>query len=107
VQEQIQKAVLTTKKMVEISKHHQQEVMNEIVTKIGMSFHVLDLNEEQEVYLTGLVHDALKKHSQDDINFIEVGQLLDQALHSVDELKELNHEPAAVEDEIDDEDELF
>jgi len=107
VQEQIQKAVLTTKKMVEISKHHQQEVMNEIVTKIGLSFHVLDLNEEQEVYLTGLVHDALKKHSQDDINFIEVGQLLDQALLSVDELKELNHEPAAVEDEIDDEDELF
>ena len=107
VQDQIQKAVATTKKMVEISKHHQQEVMNEIVTKIGMSFHVLDLNEEQEDYLTSLVHDALKKHSQDDINFLEVGQLLDQALSSVDELKSLSQ---SVEDEpvdFDEEDELF
>jgi hypothetical protein len=31
VQQQIKKALFTTKKMVEISKHHQQEVMNQIV----------------------------------------------------------------------------
>jgi len=107
VQSKIQQAVVTTKKMVEISKHHQQEVMNEIVQKVGLSFHVLDLNEEQEDYLTDLVHEALKKHSQDDINFMEVSQLLDQALQSVDDLKALNQEQYNADEVMDDEDELF
>ncbi len=104
VQSEIQKAVFTTKKMIEISKHHQQEVMNEIVQSMGASFHVLDMTMEQEEYLTDLVHNALKKHSQDDINFLEIGQLLDNALASVDNLKELNQEVEEIED---DEDELF
>jgi len=109
VQEQIKQAVSTTKKMVEISKHHQQEVMNEIVQKMGTSFHILDLSQEQEDYLTDLVHGALKKHSQDDINFLEVTQLLDQALNSVDQLQQLNTENDQIDNtyDIDDEDELF
>ena len=107
VQENIQKAVATTKKMIAISKHHQQEVMNEVVTKVGMSFHVLDLNEEQEEYLTNLVHDALKKHSQDDINFMEVGQLLDGAIVSLEELKSLSQIIEPEESDFDGEDELF
>jgi len=106
VQQQIEQAVGKTKKMIEISKLHQQEVMNEIVQKIGMSFHVLDLNEEQEDYLTNLVHTALKKHTQDDINFLEVCELLDKALESVDDLKELNTEQDEPEVE-EEEDELF
>jgi len=108
VQEQIKQAVMTTKKMVEISKHHQQEVMNEIVLKMGTSFHILDMTEDQEVYLTDLVHGALKKHSQDDINFMEVTQLLDRALGSVDQLQQLSHDQdTVIEDNTDDEDELF
>lgn len=109
VQEQIKQAVHTTKKMVQISKHHQQEVMNEIVQNIGTSFHILDMSEKQEDYLTNLVHTALKKHSQDDINFLEVTQLLDQALVSVDQLQSLSIEQKAVitDDTFDDEDELF
>ncbi|WP_019027911.1 response regulator [Colwellia piezophila] len=109
VQEQIKKAVTTTKKMVEISKHHQQEVMNEIVQKMGTSFHILDMTQDQEDFLTDLVHGALKKHSQDDINFIEVTQLLDQALNSVDQLQQLNTENDQIDKsyDIDDEDELF
>jgi len=103
VQEQIKNAVETTQKMVEISKHHQQEIMNEIVEKIGVSFHVLDLNEEQEKYLMQLVHDALKKHSQDDINFLEVSSLLDLTLQSVDKLKNLNNKPHIIGEDIDDE----
>ncbi|WDE03026.1 response regulator transcription factor [Thalassomonas viridans] len=90
VEQQIQEAVFKTKKMLGISKLHQQEVMAEIVQNIGMSFHVLDLSEEQESYLTALVHSALKKHTQDDINFMEVSNLLDQALASVDKLQALN-----------------
>jgi len=109
VQEQIKQAVGTTKKMVEISKHHQQEVMNEIVQKMGTSFHILDMTQDQEDYLTDLVHGALKKHSQDDINFLEVTQLLDQALNSVDQLQQLNTENDQIDNtyDIDDEDELF
>jgi len=109
VQEQIKKAVSTTKKMVEISKHHQQEVMSEIVQKMGTSFHILDMTQEQEDYLTDLVHGALKKHSQDDINFLEVTHLLDEALNSVDQLQQLNTENDHIENtfDIDDEDELF
>ncbi len=107
VQSKIEQAVTTTKKMIEISKHHQQEVMNEIVQKIGVSFHVLDLNEEQEDYLTSLVHTALKKHTQDDINFLEVTQLLDGALRSVSELEELNQQQDEEIEDFDDEDELF
>jgi hypothetical protein len=107
VQSKIQQAVSSTKKMIEISKHHQQEVMNEIVQNIGMSFHVLDMSDEQEQYLTNLVHTALKKHSQDDINFLEVTQLLDGALESVNELETLNLQQEEVVDELDDEDELF
>lgn len=107
VQEQIQNAVETTQKMVEISKHHQQEVMNEIVQKIGLSFHVLDLNEEQEEYLMKLVHDALKKHSQDDINFLEVSSLLNLTLQSVDKLKYFNIRPNIKSEIVDQEDELF
>ena len=106
VQDQIQQAVTKTKKMIEISKHHQQEVMNEIVQNVGMSFHVLDMTDEQETYLTDLVHNALKKHTQDDINFFEVTQLLDQALSSVDRLKSLNQQQEQIDD-FDDEDELF
>ncbi|OUR79974.1 hypothetical protein A9Q75_11340 [Colwellia psychrerythraea] len=109
VQEQIKQAVSTTKKMVEISKHHQQEVMNEIVQKMGTSFHILDMTQDQEDYLTDLVHGALKKHSQDDINFLEVTQLLDKALNSVDQLQQLNTENDQIDNtyDIDDEDELF
>ena len=107
VQQQITQAVNSTKKMVEISKHHQQEVMSEIVQKIGFSFHVLDLNVEQEEYLTELVHDTLKRHSQDDVNFIEVIQLLDSALLSVDKLQMLSLQQAVESEDIDDEDELF
>ena len=109
VQEQIKQAVSTTKKMVAISKHHQQEVMNEIVQKMGTSFHILDMSQEQEDYLTDMVHSALKKHSQDDINFLEVTKLLDQALNSVDQLQQLNTENDEVANtyDIDDEDELF
>jgi len=81
--------------------------MNEIVQNIGMSFHVLDMSDEQEEYLTNLVHTALKKHSQDDINFLEVTQLLDGALESVNELETLNLQQEVVVDELDDEDELF
>lgn len=106
VQEQIQQALGATKKMIAISKHHQQEVMNEIVQKMGTSFHILEMSQEQEDYLTDMVHEALKKHSQDDINFLEVSQLLDQALSSVDQLKNLNTE-TPIFTEIDDEDELF
>ena len=107
VQVQIQKAVTTTKKMVEISKVHQQEVMSDIVQNIGTSFHVLDMTMEQEDYLMNLVHNALKKNSQDDINFLEITQLLDGALNSVEQLKALNSEQTIIEDDIDDEDELF
>lgn len=107
VQEQIIQAVVSTKKMVEVSKHHQQEVMNEIVQKIGLSFHVLDLNVEQEEYLTSLVHDSLKKHSQDDINFLEVVQLLDSALISVNQLDVLDTQQEIDTCVIEDEDELF
>jgi len=107
VQEQIQKAVGSTKKMIEISKQHQQEVMNEIVQNIGMSFHILDMTVEQEDYLTNLVHNALKKHTQDDINFLEVTQLLDNALASVDDLKSLNTDQGDASIEVEDEDELF
>ncbi len=109
VQEQIKQAVTTTKKMVEISKHHQQEVMNEIVQKLGTSFHILDMSQEQEDFLTDIVHGALKKHSQDDINFLEVTQLLDQALNSVDQLQQLNTENDHIDNtyDFDDEDELF
>lgn len=106
VQDQIAQAVHKTKKMVEISKHHQQEIMNEIVQNIGTSFHVLDMNEEQEEYLMNLVHNALKKHSQDDINFMEVTGFLDQALLSVEQLKTLNTEVSEVLNE-EEEDELF
>jgi DNA-binding response OmpR family regulator len=105
VQTKIQQAVTTTKKMIAISKHHQQEIMNEIVQKIGMSFHVLDMSDKQETYLTELVHNALKKHTQDDINFMEVTELLDGALASVDELKVLNIQQT--EEVEEDEDELF
>lgn len=109
VQTQIQQAVETTKKMLEISKNHQQDVMNEIVSEMGMSFHVLEMSLEQEEYLTKLVHNALKKHSQDDVNFIEVSQLLDSALASVDELKTLNNQDDEIEQVPGDdfEDELF
>jgi hypothetical protein len=76
---------------------------------MGTSFHVLDMTQVQEDFLTDLVHGALKKHSQDDINFIEVTQLLDQALNSVDQLQQLNTENNQIESAsvIDDEDELF
>lgn len=90
VQEQIQKAVSTTRKMIEVSTHHNQDVMKEIVQNIGMSFHVIDLTLEQEEYLTKLVHDALKKHSQNDTNYFEVMKLLDKALEKVDELKSIS-----------------
>ncbi|WP_206485557.1 response regulator [Thalassotalea sp. G2M2-11] len=109
VQDQIQEAVTKTKHMIEKSKHHQKEVMGEIVQNIGMSFHVLDMTMEQEEYLTDLVQTALNKHSQDEALFVEVGDLLDKALASVDELKELNTLQSASqsEDELDEEDELF
>jgi len=80
--------------------------MNEIVQKIGASFHILDLNETQEEYLMNLVHGALKKHSQDDINFLEVSSLLDLTLQSVDRLKNLNNKPHISHDSLE-EDELF
>ena len=104
VQSEIKKAVFTTKKMIEISKNHQQEIMNEIVQSMGQSFHVLDMNVKQKEYLTGLIHNALKKHSQDDINFLEIGGLLDNALMSLDRLKSLNSEH---EDIKEDEGDLF
>lgn len=107
VQDKIQQAVIQTKKMLAVSKHHQQEVMNEIVTNIGQSFHILDMSFEQEEYLTDLVHKALKKHTQDDINFLEVGQLLDSALKSVDELKSLNSLKEEEQEVLEEEDELF
>ncbi|MDG1751681.1 MAG: response regulator [Thalassotalea sp.] len=107
VQEQIQQAVSKTKKLIQISKHHQQEVMNEIVQNMGMSFHVLDMTDEQEEYLTNLVHNALRKHTQDDLMFIEVTELLDNALGSVDQLKSLNTLQEDPVDDFDDEDELF
>lgn len=108
VQENIANAVSRTKRMVEISKHHNQEVMNEVVQNVGMSFHVLDLNEEQENYLTDLVHNALKKHSQDDVNFFEISEFLDQALNSVEQLKELNMQTIADhEEEIENEDDVL
>ncbi len=67
------------------------------------------MTQEQEDFLTDLVHGALKKHSQDDINFLEVTQLLDQALHSVDLLQQLNSENDQNDNsyDIDEEDELF
>ena len=109
VQEQITLAVNKTKQMLAQSKYHQQEVMNEIVQNIGMSFHVLDMNEEQEDYLTELVHGALKKHSKDDVNFLEIGNLLDGALDSVDRLKSLNSDAENRKDQVEqeEEDELF
>ncbi len=107
VQDKIQQAVTQTKQMLVMSKYHQQEVMNEIVTNIGQSFHILDLSFEQEEYLTNLVHSALKKHSQDDVNFLEVGQLLDGALQSVDELKSLNSQQVDEVETMEEEDELF
>lgn len=107
MQVQISNVVVKTKKMLEISKHHQQEVMNEIVQNIGMSFHVLDLNEEQENYLTNLVHTALIKHTQDDINFMEIVGLLDQSLAEVTQLNALEQNFESIEEENFDEDELF
>lgn len=104
VQSEIKKAVFTTKQMIESSKNNQQEIMNEIVLSMGVSFHVLDMNTEQEEYLTNLVHNALRKHSQDDINFLEVSQLLDNALGSLESLNDLNQEVVEIEEE---EDELF
>lgn len=105
VQGQIQQAVLGTQNIIAVSKHLQQGVLNEITQNIGMSFHVLDMNEEQEDYLTKLVQNALTKHAQDDTNFIEVTQLLDSALASVDELKDLNVEQS--DNEVIEQDELF
>ena len=94
--------------MVEVSKHHQQDIMNDIVQRIGISFHVLELNESQEEYLMNLVHDVLKKHSQDDINFIEVSQLLDDVLENVESIKSLDKYDEIIEACNDiDEDELF
>lgn len=107
VQEEIQHAVHKTKKLLEVSKHHQQEIMNDIVQNMGMSFHVLDMSMEQEEYLTNLVHTALKKHSQDDLMFFDVTTSLDNALASVEQLKSLNLDQSDIPAEIDEEDELF
>ncbi len=107
VQENIETAVLKTKNMLEVSKYHQQEVMTEIVQNIGMSFHVLDLSEEQESYLTNLVHSALKKHSQDDVNFLDVSRLLDQTLIDVKSLDGLSTVSESDDEDIMEEDELF
>ena len=107
VQGQIQQAVESTKRMLEISKHHQQQVMNEIVQNVGMSFHVLDMTAEQEDYLTDLVHSALKKHSQDDDNFLSISQLLDNALANLNELNNMAAEQEQIEEIVEDEDELF
>jgi ActR/RegA family two-component response regulator len=107
VQQQIKQAVVSTQKMLNISKLHQQEVMNEIVQNIGASFHVLDLDEKQETYLTDMVHRALKKHSQDDINFFEVSDFLDQASMKIDELKALNETTVVLPILSDDQDGLF
>ncbi|WP_448568478.1 response regulator [Thalassotalea ganghwensis] len=107
IQGQIQQAVENTKRMLEISKHHQQQVMNEIVQNVGMSFHVLDMTAEQEDYLTDLVHSALKKHSQDDDNFLSISQLLDSALANLNELNSMAVEQVQIEEVIEDEDELF
>jgi response regulator of citrate/malate metabolism len=108
VQEKIKQAVTKTKRMLAISKQHQQEVMNEIVQNIGMSFHVLEMSDEQELYLMDLVHTALKKHTQDDINFSEVTLLLDLAIANVDTLQELNTTSTVESNDIfDDEEDLF
>jgi len=108
VQAEIQQAVSTTKEMVESSKQHQQEVMNEIVQNIGMSFHILDMTMEQEEYLTNLVHNALRKHTQDDLNFFSVSQLLDSALDSVEGLSQFDDESTSTDTAQNvEEDELF
>jgi CheY-like chemotaxis protein len=87
IQNQLEQVFEKTRKMVEISKHHQQEVMNNIVKDMSNSFQVLNLSENEERYLMKLIYKALKQHAQDDVNFLEVSQLLDQALEKVNCLK--------------------
>lgn len=106
VQENIEKAVTKTKEVINVSKSLQQDIMNEIVQNMGASFHVLDMNTEQEDYLTEMVHSALKKHSQNDTNFFEITDLLDETLKNVNELKSLNEVDSTTEI-IEEEDELF
>jgi response regulator of citrate/malate metabolism len=90
VQQEIEKSLVFTKKMLQISQHCQQELINEIVNKLTQSSAVFQMDIAQQNYITELVKNTMERHAQENINFTEVEQSLDLAYSKSNDFKRLN-----------------
>lgn len=86
------------KDMLEV-QHNKQKLMDDIILNIGQSFHVLDLNEEQENFLTDMIENILRKHADNTGKFNSIREM---ASHAVEKLMESMKNPEDNEPENND-----
>ena len=107
VHQDLEKYLVFTKKMLQISQNYQQELINEIVDKLTQSSAVFQMDLAQQNYMTDLVRNTMERHAQDNINFTEVAQSLDLTYSKLNDFKRLNEYQSSPLPLMDNEDILF
>ncbi len=90
IQQEIKKQVILIKKMLQISQHHQTELINEITVKLTQSYALLKINSSQQKYVKHLLKSTIDRYADNEISVTEVADLLDSAQVKVNDFEQCN-----------------
>lgn len=82
--------------MAELQKSRQQMVEN-IVTEVGLSFHQLEMTEDQEQFFTQLIEASVLTHDEGNNDFFELQEKLSQVANMLS-VERVEHQPIAEDD---------
>ncbi|AWL12112.1 hypothetical protein HMF8227_01639 [Saliniradius amylolyticus] len=93
VQTMLARTLTETRSLVNAAKQNREDTLNAIRQSIGLSFHVLDLSEEQEQYLSDLVEKALTENASEEKTLMQIRHALDDILQTIDKVTEQQDAP--------------
>jgi len=93
---------------IEHGNKNKQSMVDKFSEDISLSFHLLDLNDEQEKHLNNIVQEAVNTKEDDEISTDDIVDRITAATELLSlTLSEFEHAQEHEEDDADDEDELF
>lgn len=84
-QSELKQAVTTIQEAAVEMQNARQQLVDEIVMEIGLSFHQYEFTDEQEKFLTDLIETNVVKQSQSSERFLSVNEQLNDLVESISE----------------------
>ncbi|AWB68131.1 hypothetical protein C2869_17665 [Saccharobesus litoralis] len=82
-QHSLQSTVSNIQMAVQEMQEERQKIIDDIVMKIGLSFHDMDFSDDQEQFLIKLIETSVMEQADNNDKFVSINQQLTQTLDSI------------------------